>query len=218
MTSILRQSGRFAGISKSVLRNTTRRSIRPSILSISHQSSLRSRHYATNEPQKPKNENDEELKKDSRPPGANEELKNDSNHQPKLAPGMEKLSPEHLKALERMKEQLRNTLSEAQFKKVEHSFESIKKYGISSELRESLDAYRSGQQLSLITVMRLTKNTIRYAAQVARLEGQDGEQAMLKKMKAETDELRKKMHDSRKESTRRGWTAGCVQSGEVMSS
>ncbi|KAL3427078.1 matrix aaa protease map-1 [Phlyctema vagabunda] len=186
MASILRQSSNLARISKSSLQSATRASLRPSYISTSLNTRLclqRARSYATQPtpPKKPKKDSKKdgsqvaENKAKGAPsksaPGT-ENLYNGPktplSQQPKptskdaeaseapLAEGMIRLSTQEEQALKDLLDKLKIGLSNSQVEMVERSFQTIKKEGVPTELRDLvLDI--QGKPMSLATAAKLTK-------------------------------------------------------------
>lgn len=199
MTNYLRQSGSIARLSKSCLETSTRSPyLRPSYLALHHTQRAaacgRSRHYATVNPEDPKN------KKDSQTPQSKAPKSKDENVKPvpsqKSAPGFEhvyntpnpltppsktadktdgseasanasKLTPSELEALDGTLSTIKKGLPSSQAQMIEEAFTVIKREGIPKDLREIMDGLQKGQPLDLATAAKLVRLTTQMARKAA---------------------------------------------------
>lgn len=178
MTSILRQAGSLARISRSSFQSAVRTSLRPtnhSPLLSSRIAIQQARAYATEPKQNkkkngPKKDSSEVApKKSSEPPikpaPGTETLydgespltkKAEEASEPPLAEGMTKMNPEDEEAIGELLETLKKGLPKGQVEVIERAFEGIKREGVPIELRELMDDIR-GKPMTLANAAKLTR-------------------------------------------------------------
>ena len=191
MTSILRQTGSLARISRSCFQSAARTSLRPSNHSplLSSRIAIQlARAYAT-EPKQNKKKNvakndssEVTAKKGTEPPTqpapGTENLYNGQSpltkesegpkepSEPPLAEGMTKMNPEDETAIGELLETLKKGLPKGQVETIERAFEGIKREGVPVELREFMDEIR-GKPMTLANAAKLTRLTSNMARKQA---------------------------------------------------
>lgn len=173
MASIIRQTSNLARLSRSSLQIAARSSLRaPSRLPLATRiATQQGRTYAT-QPQKPKKD---AVKKDNTgksAPGTENlydgktPLSPGGEGEQPLADGMMKLNPEDQKAMEELLELLKKGMPSGQVQTIERAFETMKKEGISVELKQAMDEAR-GKPLTLAMAAKLTRLTSHMARRQA---------------------------------------------------
>jgi AFG3 family protein len=184
MTSLLRQSATLVRLSRSLLQNATRSSLRASQIrpTLSTRiASQQARCYAT-DPKKPKDRKDKKAddaevtehkaEEPSSKPAPGTENLYDGSKSPLSPPppaGNEsdsplsgervKLSPEDEKALDEMLANLKKGLPKGQVEVLEEAFETIKKEGVPKEVRELMDSIKPGTKPTLAQMAKLFRLT-----------------------------------------------------------
>ncbi|KAL8704200.1 MAG: hypothetical protein Q9201_002618 [Fulgogasparrea decipioides] len=193
MTTILRRSGTIARLSRTNL-NPYLRSPYPPSLAIWRTSRItasRARHYATVEPGDPKDpkEKDKDTPKEDKSVASNEKgpgkpapgfeqmyedgsvmSSTSSGTQKKQVPKGPKLTEDEMKSLDSTLAMVKRGMPAEQAAIIERAFEDIKREGIPPELREILDARRSGKSLDIATMARLVRVVTKMARQGAEKE------------------------------------------------
>ena len=195
MTTLLRQSGNLAALSRRSLATSNRFlscSTRISSLRRSPFAAYRSQPYATinpGDPKDPKDEKKSSSRKDDEPaardvpeaPGkpakgfedfynSSSPLSSPNKDSKEAAPSTSrtsKLSEEEHKALTNLLTTIKKGLPASVAKDVEEGFEDIKRDGIPAEMREIMNSLKGGAPLDLATAAKLVRLTNKMARQTA---------------------------------------------------
>ncbi|KAL8714204.1 MAG: hypothetical protein Q9220_001933 [cf. Caloplaca sp. 1 TL-2023] len=192
MTTILRQSGSIARLSKHGLNPYIRsqHSLSSSLGRPSQAAILRRRHYATVQPGDPKDpkkdkhtkKDDKSIARDGKLPGKAalgfEQLYKDGGVMSSSTRGSKesqkpegpRLTQAEIKSVDSLVTMVKKGMPREQAKMIERAFEDIKRKGIPPELREILDVRKSGKPLDIATMARLVRVATKMARQTAEKE------------------------------------------------